>query len=227
MRGSLNFSSVTFTGKNKNVLSQCYRKVYEWKTIGYFWQIKTLLMTPKNFFRIVLKIFSLFFIFSFVALIPQIFSAFGFIFQSGFNDVGTIVEITLWIIIIIAFYGYAIYLLLFRTDKIVNLLKLDQGFDQETFSFEISKRSILTIGVIIVGGVILVGEIPNLCSLLYKYFQYKNLVGTGYLAQDWPPVISSGVKIIIGLLLLGERKRIVDLMVGKQSSEQTEGEGEN
>lgn len=176
-------------------------------------------MSPRNFFRVVLKLFALFFLLGFVAMIPQIISAVSFLFGLWAEDSGGIIAVFIWAIFIIALYGYVTFLLFFRTDKILDLLKLDQGFDQDSFSFEFPKRAILTTGLIVVGGIILVGEVPNFCSTIFKAIQDKSVIHLGFVAPDWPGIIASAVKIIIGLLLLGERRRIVDFIDGKQIQE--------
>jgi len=89
-------------------------------------------MTPKNLFNIILKIFGLFFLREIVYIIPQLISSIpsfakvddfgGEQFSSG--------EILPFIVtlIAIAFYVFIIYQLLCNTNKIINKLKLDQGF---------------------------------------------------------------------------------------------------
>jgi len=64
--------------------------------------------------------------------------------------------------VILAFYIFVTYQLFFRTNNILDKLKLDRGFTQDEFSFEIPKSSTLTIALIVIGGLILTNEIPNL-----------------------------------------------------------------
>jgi hypothetical protein len=104
--------------------------------------------------------------------------------------------------------------LIFKTHVIIDKLKLDNGFDQDFFSFNLSRSSIIQIALIVTGATILINEIPNLFSHLYKYYEDKKLT---YNAEkpDFKYVIYSVVKIIIALLLMGERKRISNF-VGKE-----------
>lgn len=176
-------------------------------------------MTPRSFFKIVLKIFGLYFLNGFIAFIPQIVSSVSFMFQAGMNDLGLLATILLGIIFVFGLYGYVTYLLFFRTGKVLEWLKLDKGFDEETFSFDFPQASILTIGLIVVGGVILVNEVPNFCGALYQYIEQRNAFGLLNNRPDFYNVLIPGVKIIIGLLLLGERKRIVNFIDGKQKTE--------
>lgn len=169
-------------------------------------------MTPRDLFKVILKCFSLFFLFYFIAMIPQVISSFAFAFQVGFDDVGGIISIFLWSIIIIALYGYVTFQLLYRTGRVVDWLKLDKGFDADSFSVKLSSQRVILIGLVVMAGVILVREIPNFCGLLYNRIQTYKYVTAGTQSPEWPAIIASGVKIIIGLLLLGERVRISRFM---------------
>ena len=180
-------------------------------------------MTPRNLFNIILKLFGLFFIREIVIIIPQLISSISYFTKSDsfgdgqFNSYGILSFILT--LAIIAFYFFIIYQLLFKTNKIVDKLRLDQGFNQEEFSFNISTSLVLTIALIVTGAVILTNEIPNLCKNIFAYFQVTSLTH-GMTKPDYSYIIISAVKIIIGLLLLGERKRIVEFMESRQSKKQ-------
>ncbi len=166
-------------------------------------------MTPKNLFNIILKIFGLFFLKDVVYFIPQWILSIPFEtdnFGKGQYNKEEILSYVLTFIVAV-FYGFVIYQLLFNTNKIIDTLKLDRGFDQQEFSFSISSSLILTISLIVIGGIILIDEIPNFFFNIFKYFQMK--VTPGMIKLDSSYMIISGVKILIGILIIGERKRIV------------------
>jgi NADH:ubiquinone oxidoreductase subunit 5 (subunit L)/multisubunit Na+/H+ antiporter MnhA subunit len=170
-------------------------------------------MTPKNLFNIILKILGLFFIREIVIIIPPLISSIPY-FTNPDNfggDQFRNVELFPFIftLIALAFYVFIIYQLLFNTNKIIDKLKLDQGFNQQEFSFNISTSLVLTISLIVIGGIILTNEIPNFCGNIFSYFQEKKLTH-GMIKSNYTYLVISGVKIIIGLLIIGERKRIVD-----------------
>ena len=186
-------------------------------------------MTPRNLFNVILKIFGLFFLREIIYIIPQLISSIpsfakaddfvGQQFSSG--DILPFI-VTL---IAIAFYVFIIYLLLFNTNKIIDKLKLDQGFNQQEFSFIISTSLILTISLIVIGGIILTNEIPNFCRNIFSYFQEKDLT-RGMTKPNYSFIVVSGVKIIIGLLIIGERKRIVEFVERRQVKKEEENEVE-
>ena len=176
-------------------------------------------MTPKNLFNIILKIFGLFFLREIVLVIPQLASSIVMTtsnssLQYGDSNTGLL---TLFItLLIVAFYAMIVYLLLFKTNSILDKLQLDKGFNQEEFSFNISSSHILTIALIVIGGVILVNQIPNLCSNLFAYFQQRILT-QGMTKLNYSYIIVAAVKVIGGCLIIGERKRIVEFAEKKQA----------
>lgn len=81
--------------------------------------------------------------------------------------------------------------------------------------------------IIITGAFILTNEIPNFCRLLFSYFQEKDIAFV-QARKDVSYAVFSGVKIIIALLFIGERKRIVDFIERQQAKkikEETGSEG--
>lgn len=182
-------------------------------------------MTPRNLFNIILKIFGLFFLREIVFIIPQLVSSISYFTESDplvktqSNNEGLLTLILT--LVIIGFYGFIIYLLLFKTNNIVDKLKLDKGFDKEEFSFNLSRSLVLTIAVIVIGGVILTNEIPNLCRNIFAYFQEKSLTH-GMTKLNYSYIIISAVKIIIGFLIIGERKRIVEFAEKRQAKNEDE-----
>lgn len=182
-------------------------------------------MTPRNLFNVVLKIFGLFFLREIVFIIPQLISSISFLIQpdnfdnnqySNYGIGGFIV-----VLLIIIFYCFIIYQLIFKTNNIVDKLKLNKGFNQEEFSFNISTSLVLTIALIVIGGVILTDEIPNLCRNIFSYFQEKSLTH-GITKPNYSYIIISAVKVIIGFLIIGERQRIVEFAEKRQVKKQAE-----
>lgn len=123
--------------------------------------------------------------------------------------------------IVLAFYAFIIFQLLFRTNSVLDKLKLGQGFNQEEFSFHISTSLVLTIALIVTGGVILINEMPDLCRQLFTYFQEKRLTH-GMTNPDFSYSVVAAVKILIGLLIIGERKRIVAFVESRQKKKEQE-----
>ena len=111
----------------------------------------------------------------------------------------------------LVFYTFLVFKLLFNTNYFVDKLKLDQGFKEEKFSLNISTSKVLTIALLVIAGVILINEIPNLCRQLFSYFQEMRFT-QGMTKPDFSSSIIAAVKIIIAVLLIGERNRIIDFI---------------
>jgi hypothetical protein len=114
-----------------------------------------------------------------------------------------------------------------RTNKIIDILKLDQGFFEDEFSFEerqqnkitLTKEEVLKIALIILGGVILVDEIPDFCKMFYLYIDEKKSF-YGATAPSISNMVASFAKVLLGLLILGERKRILTFFENKKFEDQ-------
>lgn len=134
--------------------------------------------------------------------------------REGQNTVQEYLENGVFMAIALICYLSMAYLLLFKTHLIINKFKLNQGFDQEVISIQISNLLVLEIALIIIGGVLIVEEIPNFIRDIFAYIQErKDLMPE---SPRYYPIVLSGVKIILGLLIIGERKRITGL-VGKEA----------
>jgi hypothetical protein len=157
-----------------------------------------------------------------VYIIPQLISSISLLTTNDFDNnqnasygvAGFVLPLT-----ILAFYIFIIYQLLFKTNGIINKLKLDKGFNQEEFSFNLSESMVLTVALIVIGGVILTDEIPTLCRNIFSYFQEKSLTH-GMTKPNYSYIIISAVKVIIGFLIIGERPRIVEFAERRQSEKQ-------
>lgn len=170
-------------------------------------------MTTKSLFNIILKILGIFFIKDILAAVPQLLSVILYINNS--NTVGEAIWTLVSTVLILLVYVFVSYQLIFRSDFIIEKLKLDKGFDQETIPLNIHRSTILSISIIVIGGLIVAQEIPNLCRQLFDYFQEKRMT----FGQTSPSIsysVLAGAKIVVGLLLMGNQRQIVSLIEAKR-----------
>ncbi len=181
-------------------------------------------MTPKTLFNIILKIFGLFFLKDIIETLGQFIVAVPYLFNGNTNSFDPNQRILLFIgtTTILAYYIFIAYLLFFKTNYFIEKLKLDQGFAQNEFLFQISRSSILTIALIVIGGIILTNEVPFLCKGLYQYIQQLSIQRYGGTKPDISYTLITVVKIILALLIIGERKRIVAFAEIRQKKNSTE-----
>lgn len=166
-------------------------------------------MSNRSLFNVILKILGIFFIKDILATLPQLLSIIILVTKpnSAENAVTTL-SLTLFILLIYVFVSYC---LIFKSNIIIDRFKLDKGFDQEVISLTVHRSTILSISIIIIGGLILVQEIPNLCRLLYVYLEERKL----NFEQQNPGityVILACTKIVIGLVLIGNARLLVNFI---------------
>ena len=176
-------------------------------------------MTPRQFFNIVIKIFGLFFLREILNSVPQLISAIIMLFKP--EDFTAGLFIFLGSVLILTFYIALTYQLIFKTAFIVEKLKFEKDFNDQIFEFRIPKAEVLTIALIVIAGIILTNQIPYLVKELFELIQQKKL-SFGMTKTDYSYVIISAVKIIIGLLLIGERNRISEFVEKRHSEKQTD-----
>lgn len=164
-------------------------------------------MRIRSLFNIILKVLGIFFIKDILESISQLAPVSIYIAKSG--TAGEDIWPFLSAIFILFVYGFVLYYLIFKTDVIIDKLKLDSGFEQDTIALNMHRSDILSICIIVIGGLILVNEIPNLFRQLYSYFQVKRMMD-GQTNPDISYSVLASIKIIIGLLLIGSQRQIVN-----------------
>jgi len=155
-------------------------------------------MTKKDFFRIVIKLFGLYW------LISSLFSTGQFYFLSfipGFTLMAILMAVLIFLVVIILFY-----MLIIKTDVLINWLKLDKGFDNDLIEFQnFGLDNILKLGVFIIGGTMILDNIAVFLNQSYLAFKVHtstvaDLIGlNGYSTYHWAV---SFTKIILGYILL-------------------------
>lgn len=170
-------------------------------------------MTPRSLFNIILKILGIFFIKDILTTLPQLLSIILYLTKA--DTVGEAIWTLVTTILILLVYMFVSYYLIFKSELIIDKLKLNTGFDQETITLNIHRSTILSISIIVIGGLIIANEIPNLCRQLFAYFQEKRMT----YGQTNPSIsysVLAGTKIIIGLLLIGNQRQIVNFIERKR-----------
>lgn len=82
-------------------------------------------------------------------------------------------------------------------------------------------KSILRICLVTTGAIILVYEIPQMAGLVYDNWVFRSYAGRVVELGpfNWSPMITSGIRIILALLIIGERKRIIDFLVKENKND--------
>lgn len=158
-------------------------------------------MLIDTFWKLLLKIIGLWLLFSCISIIPQFLSTVSFV--KGSIDFESLLLLWLMLFVTIVIYITVLRIFLFKTAWIVEKLKLKNSFNEERIDLNIKSTTVLTIAIIVIGGLILAESLPSFCSRLINFFQQKELL-KDYPETSW--LIYYFIKIIIGYLLVTNAK---------------------
>jgi hypothetical protein len=171
-------------------------------------------MTPRTFWAILIKILGIYTLLESVIAIPQFLSNIYYLASlsngpdrnSGSLMVVVYITITLGLSVLVLWYC------LFKTDWIIDKLKLDNGFQDERFEFNIHRSTILKIIIIIMGGLFLIDSFPLLCKDFFDCFQKTDEYG-GYIKNpESTYVLLYFIKTLIGYFMLTCSRMIVNFI---------------
>lgn len=166
-------------------------------------------MTARSLFNIILKIIGLFFLRDFIVALPQLLSTISMVINfDGTGGLSALVAI---------FLSYAVYVILgyvliFKTNIIIEKLKLDRDFSEEIFAFKIHRSTIFHLAVIIMAGLLILDAVPLLIREIFGYLRYlsfKNDLFETYPMPDLTIMTVYIAQILIALLMIGYQRKIV------------------
>lgn len=161
-------------------------------------------MEIKTFWRIIIKGIGLWLLVNSIYVIPQFASTFSF--NQDHLDWGNL--ITVWLITFgtLILYLLVVRVFLFKTEWVVNVLKLDKSFTENRIDINLPYSNVLSIAVIVIGALVFVEAIPELCSTIYEFLKQKELF-KDYSGTSW--LIFYFLKALFGYLMMTNSKTIV------------------
>ncbi len=119
-------------------------------------------MTPRSFFIILIKLMGVYVVISSLSIIPQLFSTILLLRPTDGSalDIGSFFAIMIVLILIYSMYHLTIKYCIFKTDWLVEKLALDQHFTEEKFELNIHRSTVLSIAVIVFGGIMFAESLP-------------------------------------------------------------------
>ncbi|MGL2965690.1 hypothetical protein [Flavobacterium sp. XGLA_31] len=169
-------------------------------------------MKIKTFWTTIIKILGLLLIFEFLEIGTQLLTSLTYIFVPNMEKDLLFPSILSTVCILILYLG-VISLFLFKSSLIVNKLKLDRDSETEVIKIDFKVSTIITIAVIIIGGVIFINGLSLLGKSLYDYFQQKKLLNYNP-NVGW--IIFNSIKALLGYLLMTNSKPVANY-ISKQS----------
>jgi len=107
---------------------------------------------------------------------------------------------------------------IFKTDVIIEKLKLDKGYEDERFEFNIHRSTILKIAIIIIGGLLLVDSFPLLCEQTLSYFKRINNYKSFASSIEAKYIVYYFIKTFIGFFMLTCSRMIVNYIELKRKN---------
>lgn len=177
-------------------------------------------MTKRDFFRIIIRIFALY-----------------LLLLTIFNFIPTNVsylsyELAIWPVLIIL--GSAVLMILLfvfllrKSDNVIDVLKLDKGFDDERIELgNLGSLEIVKIALIFIGGFMILDYLPEFLHYCYLGFK-KEISVTGLspfeapgLAEFWDYFrwFISGVNLLVGYLILSNLGRLARFLINLKTKQ--------
>ena len=151
-------------------------------------------MTKKDFFILTIKIFGLF------SVITNLFSVLPGNISFAIMDFNAFS--LAWIAVAVLLVVGLFIFLVFKADKVVNLLKLDKGFEEDRIDFgNLKSADIIKISTFIIGGFLILHNIPIFLSNALLAFK-GSMIGFEYGPKEKFEWIMCGINLIIGYLLM-------------------------
>jgi len=169
-------------------------------------------MNIRTFWTLLIKVIGLWLLLRSLFVLVQYGSTTYSIFKIG---LGVTTAITGWLVIgslaLFVFFLIIKYCL-FNTAWLIEKLRLEKGFTEERLEHNIPYSSILKIAVIVIGGLLFIDSLPELCRQTFVYvtmkvqFQGSNTDGN----PGWLTFYL--VKTLIGYLLMVNSQWVVNLI---------------
>jgi hypothetical protein len=173
-------------------------------------------MTVKTFWTIFIKILGIWLVLDSVTIIPQFIST---LFYSYPNDNGQDFAVSIALLFLtIGGYLFILRLFVFKSAWLIDKLHLEKGFDEEKIDLNVQLSTVLTVTTIVIGGLMFVDSLPQLCKQTFVFFQQKNMFRESP-TSGW--IIFHLVKTILGYLLMTNSKQVVTF-IDKQTAKQND-----
>ncbi|MEO8886385.1 MAG: hypothetical protein ABI367_10000 [Mucilaginibacter sp.] len=172
-------------------------------------------MTPKSFWLIAIRLLAIYIILVSIMSIPQWFSLITFGYTSPNQQESLLLGIIIFCLVAI-FYIIVIRYCLFKTEYIIDKLKLDHNFEEERFELNIPHTAILKIAIIVIGAFLFIDNFPLLFKEVLLYIQVQPLYSGVFKNPQTGRVVLYLLKTLIGYFMFTDSKIIVNFLERKK-----------
>lgn len=168
-------------------------------------------MTINTFWNIFLKILGMF------LLVRGIAITFDFYVNTYllYGNQGAFEGLIVFIFSIIIYIALP-FLLIFKSNWLIDVLKLDKGFAQEKIELNGTRATTISIVVILFGGYIVIESLPDLLQQIFVFVDVRLVFRDEY-EPAW--ILFHGFKLLLGYLLMTNSKSIVKIIDRQNSVE--------
>ncbi|UYZ63509.1 hypothetical protein [Hymenobacter weizhouensis] len=164
-------------------------------------------MTSRILFIIILKVIGL------LALKDILVGLFGALPALGyaFQEAGSVEGVIYLLVLVgsVALYCLLPYAFIFKPAWLADKLQLSSGIEQEAIPLAVHRSTILSVAIIVVGGLLLVNELPNFLRLLLAYSQERR---GGVIDPELTNLVQTATKIALGALLISKQRQLVNFI---------------
>lgn len=148
--------------------------------------------------------------------LPEMITTFLVAYESPYaSSVEFIATEALFFIIPILFYLLVLRFAVLKTQGIIDLLKLEKGFEETRIDITLPFQKVLRIIIILMGGFLFISAIPILIETIYSFLKEDRIF------TDSPrslAIITNAVQAIVGFLIM-TNSDIVQRYINKKSGE--------
>ncbi|WP_259068272.1 hypothetical protein HDF24_08685 [Mucilaginibacter sp. X4EP1] len=170
-------------------------------------------MTPNTFWKFFLKIFALYLIWQILTIIPSFVSN---LISSVSQDKGALFTVFAGALFVVLLFTAIVRYCLFQTDRVIDKLHLEKGFPDEKLEINIHRSSLLSIAIIILGGVMLADALPLLIANIFSYIQGSDNTIKFRDNHATPYLIAYFLKVVIGYFLVADSRLVVNFIERKR-----------
>ena len=166
-------------------------------------------MSPRSFWIVLLKLVGVWILFHAFDVVPQFFLLFYTASPSPFRYENW--EVLLILLIALLIYLWIFRVLIVRPGSVIDKLKLDEGFDEDRLDFNIHRSTVITIAIIIIGGLMIIDSVPLFFRQLFLYLQSRTTpYNSNLISPTW--IFVYLVKTLIGYLLIANNRWVVNFI---------------
>lgn len=175
-----------------------------------------LFMSARTLFNIIIKVMGIYFIKDIVISLPYLFQVYYDFANSDMESAFSTMLVSLaWIFI----YILIMYFMIFRTDFIIDRLRLIENIQEDPIPFNVHRSTVYSIVTLLLGLFLIVYNIPLLVRELIRWYQFRSMT-KGLLGAaeqfDYSLIMVYVAEIVIGLLLIGNLRIIVSFIESRQ-----------